>query len=306
MELKQWRCFVTLAEIGNIRRAASLLALSQPALSVRIQRLEEELGYALFDRQARGVRLTESGTRLLRHARQLLSGAAETEEAARAIGRGAFDRLEIGVTPIAALSFFPDAVRAFAAGQPGVALALTEGLSDELEEAVAHRRLDFALVHPPSSRDDLVVREVARERFMVVVPAAHPLADATSIGAAELRRHALLGVRREVGPVVFDRIVGYFSRAGITAQISQCATSSISLVGLVAAGVGIGLVVESLRCIARPDIRFVPLADEPPTLGYALCHRPDLPDDLRHGFARAVAAALAGRGDPHPGGRLFR
>jgi len=296
VELKQWRCFVTLAEIGNIRRAASLLALSQPALSVRIQRLEEELGYALFDRQARGVRLTESGTRLLRHAKQLLSRASETEEAARAIGRGAFDRLEIGVTPIAALSFFPDAVRAFAAAQPGVALALTEGLSDELEEAVAHRRLDFAIVHPPSSRDDLVVREVARERFVAVIPAAYPLADAASIGAADLRKQTLVGVRRDVGPVAFDRIVGYFSRAGVTAQISQCVTSSISLVGLVAAGVGIGLVVESLRCIARPDIRFVPLAGEAPNLGYALCHRPDLPDDLRHGFARAIDEAVAGRG----------
>lgn len=126
----------------------------------------------------------------------------------------------------------------------------------------------------------------------------HPLAEAACIGAAELRRHTLLGVRREVGPVVFDCIVGNFSRAGVTAQISQCATSSISLVGLVAAGVGIGVVVESLRCIARPDIRFVPLADEPPSLGHALCHRPDLPDDLRHGFARAIAAAVAGRGEP--------
>lgn len=66
MEIKQWRCFVTLAEICNIRRAASLLALSQPALSVRIQRLEESVGYALFERQAQGVRLTDKGRRLCR------------------------------------------------------------------------------------------------------------------------------------------------------------------------------------------------------------------------------------------------
>lgn len=98
--------------------------------------------------------------------------------------------------------------------------------------------------------------------------------------------------------MAFDRIVGYSSRAGVTAQVNQCETSSISLVGLVAAGVGIGRVVKSLRRIARPDIRFVPLAGEPPSLGHALCHRTDLPDDLRHGFARAIAAAVAGRGEP--------
>lgn len=296
MELKQWRCFVTLAEIGNIRRAASLLAVSQPALSVRIQRLEKELGFALFDRQARGVRLTEQGVRLLPHAKRLLSRAAETDEAARAIGRGAFDRLEIGVTPIAALSFFPDAMRVFSAAYPGVVLALTEGLSDELEEAVAHRRLDLAVVHPPSSRDDLVVREVARDRFVAVVPAAHRLAGAERIEAADLRHETLVGVRREIGPVVFDRIASYFSRAGITARVNQCATSSISLVGLVAAGAGIGLVVESLACIARPDIRFVPLSDEPPSLGYAMCHRSDLPGELQSAFLHAFNAPKAGAG----------
>jgi len=301
LELKQWRCFVTLAEIGNIRRAASLLAVSQPALSVRIQRLEEDLGFALFDRQARGVRLTEQGARLLPHARRLLSRAAETDEAARAIGRGAFDRLEIGVTPIAALSFFPDAMRAFSAVHPGVVLALTEGLSDELEEAVAHRRLDLAVVHPPSSRDDLVVREVARDRFVAVVPAAHPLAGAERIAAADLRQQTLVGVRRDVGPVVFDRIAAYLARAGVTTQVNQCASSSISLVGLVAAGAGIGLVVESLACIARSDIRFVPLSDDPPSLGYAMCHRADLPGELQGAFLHAFNAPKAAAAGARPG-----
>jgi DNA-binding transcriptional LysR family regulator len=96
--------------------------------------------------------------------------------------------------------------------------------------------------------------------------------------------------------VVFDRIASYFSRAGITARVNQCATSSISLVGLVAAGAGIGLVVESLACIARPDIRFVPLSDEPPSLGYAMCHRSDLPGELQSAFLHAFNAPKAGAG----------
>ncbi|RST48219.1 LysR family transcriptional regulator [Variovorax sp. MHTC-1] len=295
MELKQLRCFVMLAEIGNIRRAASMLAMSQPALSVRIQRLEEQLGYALFDREARGVRLTERGTRLLRHAKGLLWSAAETEEAARAIGRGAFDRLEVGLTPIAALSLVPDALRAFSEAHPNVALALTEGVSKDLEEAVAHRRLDFAIVHPPSSRDDLVMHELMTDRYLAVVPVAHPLASARSVSAVDLAPHLLIGVRRDVGPVAFDRIISYFSRAGLSVQISQCATTSISLIGLVAAGAGVGLVVESLRCIARPDIRFVALEDGAPNLAYSLCHRPDLPVALQHAVLAAVKGAVEGR-----------
>lgn len=296
MELKQLRCFVMLAEIGNIRRAASMLAMSQPALSVRIQRLEEQLGYALFDREARGVRLTERGTRLLRHAKGLLWSAAETEEAARAIGRGAFDRLEVGLTPIAALSLMPDALREFSTMHPNVALALTEGVSNDLEEAVAHRRLDFAIVHPPSSRDDLVMHELMSDRYVAVAPIGHPLASARSVGAADLASHLLIGVRRDVGPVAFDRIISYFSRAGLSVQISQCATTSISLIGLVAAGAGVGLVVESLRCIARPDIRFVALEDEAPSLAYSLCHRPDLPVELQRTVLGAVRAAVNGPG----------
>ena len=255
MELKQLRAFVTLAEIGNIRRAASLLALSQPALSVRIQRLEEDVGYPLFDRQARGVSLTERGARWLPHVKKLLASAAQAEEAARMIGRGAFDRLEIGVTPIAALSFVPDALRAFSAMHPDTVIALTENSSNALEEAVAHRRLDFAIVHPPSSRDDLQMREVARDRLVAVLPAGHRLAQVAVISAADLQGETLIGVRRDIGPMIFDRITAWFSRANVAVNISQSASTSISLIGLVAAGGGVGLVVESLRCISRPDIR---------------------------------------------------
>lgn len=291
MDLKQLHCFVTLAEIGNIRRAASLLALSQPALSMRLQRLEAQLGYMLFEREARGVRLTERGTRLLPHAKRLLEAAAKADEAAEQIGRGAFDRLDIGVTPIAALSIFPQAVRAFALAHPSVALALTEGLSHELEDAVAQRRLDFAIVHPPSSRDDLVVHEVARERFVAAVPAAHRLAAQDSIAVGDLRDVPVLAVRRDVGPAVFDRLASHFTRAGIAARFDPCASSSISLLGLVSAGLGVGLVVESLRRIDQPGVCFIGLADEPPTLGYALCHRADLPGAVRNAFVQAMATS---------------
>ncbi len=295
MELKQLRAFVTLAEIGNIRRAASLLALSQPALSVRIQRLENDVGYPLFDRQARGVSLTERGARWLPHVKNLLDSAAQADEAARLIGRGAFDRLQIGVTPIAALSFVPDALRAFSAMHPGTSIALTENLSHELEEAVAHRRLDVAIVHPPSSRDDLQVRELARDRLVAVLPAGHRLAQAAVVDAADLRGETLIGVRRDIGPMAFDRIMAWFSRANVAVDVGQSATSSISLIGLVAAGAGVGLVVESLRCIQRPDICFVPLPDDAPSLGYALCHRADLPPELRRNFTQAIRTAVAAR-----------
>lgn len=304
IDLKQLRFFVTLADVGNIRRAAAMLALSQPTLSMRMQRLEASLGFALFDRQARGVALTERGVRFLPHAKRLLARSGETAEAARAIGRGAFDRLEIGLTPIAALSFMPAALRRFLSLHLDVQIALTEGLSDELEEAVAHRALDFAIVHPPSPRDDLVAHEVARDRFVAVVPEGHPLARATRLEAADFRGQTLVAVRREVGPAVFDRITSYFSRAGVAVPISQSATSSISLIGLVAAGAGIGFVVDSLRCIRRDDVRYVALSDDAPTLGYALCHRPDMPDALHISFARAMAevaaAALARRTTVEP------
>lgn len=164
------------------------------------------------------------------HARQLIARASETDESARAIGRGAVGRLEIGITPVAALSVFPETARRFSQANPGVALGLTEGLSHELEDAVAHRQLDFAIVHPPSSRDDVVVSEVAREPYVAVVPVSHRLAVADLIEPQELRDETIVDVRRDVGPVTFDRITGYFARAGVTVQISQVATSSISLV----------------------------------------------------------------------------
>lgn len=295
LELKHWRCFVTLAEIGNIRRASSMLALSQPTLSGRIKQLENDLGYALFDRQARGVQLTERGARLLQHAKNLLSRSNETGEAARLIGHGAFDRLEIGVTSLAAMAFMPNALRAMARSYPQAAVALTEGSSNELEEAVAQKRLDFAVVHPPSSRDDLILHELAKDRFLAVVSADNPLAYEPCVSAAQLGAQNLLGVRREVGPMLFDRLTAWFSRAGISAQISQCATSSISLLALVAAGAGVGLVVESIRRINLQGLHFIPLAGEAPVLAYSLCHRPDLPCDLQLTVKAALLSAIRAR-----------
>jgi LysR family transcriptional regulator, benzoate and cis,cis-muconate-responsive activator of ben and cat genes len=295
MDLKQLRCFVTLADVANIRRAAGLLALSQPALSMRIQRLEQEVGYALFERQARSVSLSERGTRLLPHVKRLLAHGAAAEQAASRIGQGAFDYLQIGLTPIAALSTAPAALRRFRQHNPGVELALVEGLSEALEEAVAHRRLDFAIVHPPSSRDDVILREIDREAMVAVLPANHPLAERHSIGAADLASEVVVGVRRDVGAALFDRIGVYLKRAGVTAPLRQSASTSISLIGLVAAGAGVGLVIESLACVRHPDVRFVPLHDEPPTLGYALCHRSDLPDALRRAFVASMVESARDR-----------
>jgi LysR family transcriptional regulator, benzoate and cis,cis-muconate-responsive activator of ben and cat genes len=300
MDLKLLQCFVALADVGQVGRAASLLALSQPALSMRIQRLERELGYALFDRKARGVQLTERGRRLLPHVHRLLARGSETAEAARLIGRGAFDRLHIGLTPIAALSFVPDALRRYLEAHPQVRVALTEGLSNDLEEAVAHGDLDFAVVHPPSPRDDLAAIEIASERYVAVLPAGHALAGRDALGAADLAGERIVAVRREVGAAVFDRIAAFLADGSTPVAMDQSATTSISLIGLVAAGAGIGFVVQSLRCIRRDDIRYLPLAGDAPTLGYALCHRPDMPAETRVPLARSIAEAAAAWRPPQP------
>ncbi len=270
MDTRSLECFLEIALAGSFRLAAKRLNLSQPALTSRIQRLEDELGFALFDRLASGVVLTARGRLFMPHARQSVESLARTRAAAAPIRDGDEGRLRIGYTAIGALSLAPCLIHTFRRAHPRVVLDLTEMTSEPIEAALADGAVDVGLLHPPVRAGGLSLQTLQSVGYVAVVPRADPLAARKRVPLADLADKSFVMVARPVGPYAFDRIISDCLAAGFHPRVVQEVQTSISVLGMVAAGMGIGLVVEPLARFRHPDLAVVALTGLSCRLGFAL------------------------------------
>ena len=241
MDLRQLRYFSVLAETLNFHRAAERLNISQPPLTVAIRKLEDDLGVALFDRDARGARLTAPGQAALAPAREALAAADQMRQAVRQGAAGLSGRLAVGFIGSAIGELLPRIVSPFRQAYPQVELSLEELNSVDIVRGIAARRLDVGLVRLPVM-DSAPVRIDVIERDVLV--AAMPRDD--------------LLARRKVVPLaaLSDRSFILYSpvsvlhatirlechRAGFTPLVTQEAVQVQTILSLVEAGLGVALI----------------------------------------------------------------
>jgi DNA-binding transcriptional LysR family regulator len=260
MELRHLRSFVTVAEELHFGRAAERLHIAQSPLSQQIQRLERQVGVALFDRNRRKVELTEAGQAMLVHARKALAQADLAANAARGAAAGQAGVLRVGLLASAALTLLEKIVPPWRAVAPAASLEFAEGATRELIAGVHERRLDVALVRPTQTADYLIVDVVWREPVVAVVPAASPLATRKSLRLNELRGEPFVMFPRESAPEFHDHLVDACREAGFTPQVAHECSAMPTVVGVVAAGLGVSLVPQSISRIALDGVRYRPLA----------------------------------------------
>jgi LysR family nitrogen assimilation transcriptional regulator len=190
MELRSLSYFVRIAELGSITRAAAHLRVAQPALTRQVQRLEEELGAALFTRVNRGVRLTEAGQRLLDSATRILRDVERTADEIRAHDAFPSGKIILGVTPTLCPVLAPELFACMRQQFPNIELKVVHAGMVRLEEMLIDGRIDLALLSE-LSRSRLIVSTRLAEEEMVLV--TRPGARAPGIvTAAELRRTKLI------------------------------------------------------------------------------------------------------------------
>ena len=151
LDLTSLRAVDSLAKTLNFRETAELLNMTQPALSVRIKRLEDQLGLKLFDRSRTGVALSEAGSFFLPYVRNVLRELDASEHAIRRIKDGTEGQLRLGYTPVSFQNCLPQGIHSFTNRHPGVEVFLEEMLSDEVEKALEAGRIDVGVLHPPTS-----------------------------------------------------------------------------------------------------------------------------------------------------------
>lgn len=170
MDLRELRSFIHVARAGSFSRAASELYIAQPALSRQVAKLEEEIGATLLIRHGRGVRLTAAGARLLERAEIITNMIIETGEHVRATADEERGYLAVGLPPTMGALIGAELVRDFRIRYPRVALHIREGQSSSLQEWVADRRVDLAVVYNQPPLDAFLVKPLYSEPMILIAP----------------------------------------------------------------------------------------------------------------------------------------
>ena len=238
LSLKQLRYFQAVAQEGHFGRAAMACAVTQPALSVQIKDLEDQLGMALFERSTRQVRLTGFGEDFAKRVRDILRSVDELGDLARAAQGGMSGQLRIGVIPTVAPYLLPDVVRILADTYQGVELKIRETLTPRLIDELDAGRLDAAIMALPLAEPTLEEFPLFDEEFVLIRPEGDR--DLPVPAADQLREMKLLLL--EEGHCFRDQALAFCSMNASGAREMLDASSLSTLVQLVGSGVGVTLI----------------------------------------------------------------
>lgn len=293
VELRQLRYFVAVAEELHFRRAAARLHMSQPPLSQQIAALEDELGCSLLARTRRQVELTPAGAAFLRDARVVLADLEGAAARARALDEGLSGVLRVSFVGSALFSVVPALVQHFRQVRPGVSLELHESSTVEQLRALESGVIDAGLVRPPLEPPaGIRLERIATEPTIAAVPADHPLAQLRRIPFARLAGEPLVLFPREQAPGFHDLIVSRLAAAGGAGHIVQRAPETLTIIGLVSAGVGVSPVPASVASLALHGVTYRSLTRAPPA-ELALVTRADDDSSLIRTFADCARSAYA-------------
>lgn len=275
MELRHLRYFVAVAEELHFHRAAERLHISQPPLSQQIRALEGELGVLLLERNRRSVSLTAAGAVFLNEAREILASVDRASEAARSVARGEAGRVAIGFVGSAMHGTLPGMLRAYRRAFPRVQLVLTELPTAAQLEALLAGRIDVGVVRPPVREPALALETIHTEPFVVALPEDHPLASHEEVALAELVEEPFVLLARREAPGLHESLGQAMADAGGVPHVVQEAREMQTVVGLVAAGLGVSLVPASVGADEHRGVAYRPVAGSAPTVALALAWRPD-------------------------------
>ena len=242
MELHQLRYVCAIAETGSFSRAAERCQIAQPSLSQQVLKLEEELGGKLFHRLGRGIRLTESGRAFLPQAQAILRQVDVARASVASNHADVRGSVTLGAIPTVAPYLIPRYTAAFTQRFPNARLRIVEETTPILVGGLRDLSIDFALLALPLRHKDLEIQPIQTEPLLAALPEKHRLASNDSLSLAELRGEPLVMLRD--GHCFRDLSLSMCRSANVNPKIAFESGQFSSILGMVAAGIGISLVPE--------------------------------------------------------------
>lgn len=258
--LSDLRAFVAVAELSSFRAAATELHLSQPALSRRIEKLEDALGVRLFDRTTRSVEMTAVGREFSRKARELLNGLEESLLGIRDVATRVTGEVTVACVPSAVRYFLPAVLRKYHETWPRIVVRLIDEGANEVLNLIVRNEADFGLNYIGTQEPDVEFEPVLKEPFVVACPPDHPLARKRKVTWAELGQYDYMTVGKASG----NRMLLDLALTDVPERPQwYCEVRHVStLVSLVEAGLGVAAVPRlAMPPGKHPTLTSVPLVE---------------------------------------------
>jgi len=263
IELRHLRYFIAVAEELHFGHAAARLNISQPPLSQQIQILEQQIGARLFARTNRSVSLTEAGRQFLADSRQILSQVDDAAARAARLHHGETGELRIGFTSSAPfIKAVSDTLSTFRRRYPDVHIQTRETNTREQIVPLNEGALDLGLMRNTQLPETLVWERVLREPLLAMVPRDHPLASQPRVSLRELAREPFVFFDPHVGTGLYDDILGLLRRYDLTPTIAQEVGEAMTIIGLVAAGLGVSILPASFRRVQLSEMCWLPIEEQ--------------------------------------------
>ena len=265
MELRQIRSFLSIAETLHFGRTAELIHLSQPALSLQIRALEDEIGVRLFERNRRKTALTPAGVAFREDATGVLFRLDQAVHKAKLAANGKLGILRIGFISTAGNEIVPTIIRQFRELNAKVEFSLRNVLTTDQIQMLEAGSLDIGFLRLPiGGHSELEVVTVHREPFMLVVPSSHKLARRKRVRLREASGQDFVMYERAYAPGFHDLIFGMFRDAGIVPNVCQTAGEMPTLISLVDSGIGVAILPASAVKSSGASVVACEIADEMP------------------------------------------
>lgn len=263
IELRHLRYFVAVAEELHFGRAAARLNISQPPLSQQIQALEQEIGARLLARTNRSVALTAAGKQFLADSRQILGLVNDAAARAERLHQGEAGELRIGFTSSAPfIKAVSDTLSLFRQDYPDVHLQTREMNTREQLAPLSEGALDVGLLRNTLLPEALNHELILREPLMAMIPRDHRLAQKPVVSLAELAHEPFVFFDPHVGTGLYDDILGMMRRYHLTPVITQEVGEAMTIIGLVAAGLGVSILPASFKKVQVDEMCWVPIAEK--------------------------------------------
>lgn len=296
MELRQLRYFLAVAEHLSFSAAARAIHVSQPPLSRQVAALEQELGVRLFERNNHSVSLTAAGSVFLDRARDVLRGVEAAVSTARQAANGEIGSLVFGFGGSAAYAFMPAILRSFRSRHPAVKVSLDQlALIDQIA-ALRSRRIDVGFVLLPFEDPSIDYEAMMRDGLVAAVAADHPLAKRTSVRLGELKAFDFVGFSRSGRFGYQGRILDLCRRAGFIPRIVKETAPMVSVIGLVASGLGIAIVPSMAQRLQIADVRYVPIKERYAHMDFAFAWNRDNDSPVLRAFLAVAREAVSQSG----------
>ena len=261
MEFRQLKYFEAVARTLNFSRAAEELHIAQPPLSRQIQNLEDELGVILIDRSSRPLKLTEAGVFFYNQSTQLLAKIKEVKKTTQRIGTGQNRWMGIGFVASILYSPIPSMVQEFRKSHANIDVSLDELTSVEQVKALISGKIDIGFGRLAVENDAIENILLDEEKLALVISPTSPFYGAQSLFLKDIIQETLILYPSNPRPSFADHVLRQFQVRSLSPADTYETNGVQTAIGLVAAGMGVTLVPESMRLLKRPDIEFISILD---------------------------------------------